>query len=180
MAGKQIKGKSATVTAQSATGYATIADVTGWYKSAFGTLYKDDYASVEIQVTEIKGSTLGLRRVRDPGEGVNYGRDNFSANYNPEVRLSFTAQTSPFTVGKTVTGGTSAAHGVISKIVLKTVNSGYLVITTITGTFQAAETITDNNLVQGSATASGAQATTNATVTQRAQFIYNSNDKPLT
>lgn len=82
-----------------------------------------------------------------------------------DTKLPFTAGTVIFTVGKTVTGGTSHATGVIKS---KTVSSGtwvlgtavgYLVLYSVSGTFRNGETITDNGTVPGSAT--GGTPTTN-------------------
>ena len=65
--------------------------------------------------------------------------------------LGYTSLSSPFTVGQTVTGGTSAATGVIADISRTT-----LTLTGVSGTFQNAETITDTG---------GGSATTNTTLT---------------
>lgn len=180
MAGKIIKYVSQTVTAGTSTGYATVGSVTGFYKKAFGTLSKSDYPSLDVQVTEILTGTnqLGLRRVRGPGEGQNYGRDSM-VSYAPEIRLSYNTLTLTFNVGATVTGGTSGATGTIVSISVATGTTGYLVISGVAGTFQAAENITDNGGIPGAAKAVGAQATVSATVSLQPQVIYNSNDKPL-
>ena len=66
--------------------------------------------------------------------------------------LAFDAQTALFAVGETVTGGTSAATGIIRKIVQDPQlvgTKGILFITGVTGTFQDNETITSPS---GSAT----------------------------
>ncbi len=80
--------------------------------------------------------------------------------------LAYTGGTGAFTVGQTVTGGTSAATGVIAAKT-GTTSAGTLTLTSLSGTFQASETITDP--ITGSATATGAQVratfTAGATVT---------------
>lgn len=80
--------------------------------------------------------------------------------------LPYTSGTGSFTVGQVVTGGSSGAHGVIAAKTGSTA-TGTLTINTVTGTFTAAETITDP--ITGSATNTGAQIratfTAGATVT---------------
>lgn len=66
--------------------------------------------------------------------------------------LRYDAETGTFTEGLTVTGGTSGATGVISQL-QDNGTTGYLVLKTITGTFQDNETITDTST--GSATTNG-------------------------
>lgn len=69
-----------------------------------------------------------------------------------------TAQTAAFTVGKTLTGQTSAATATIAKVI-NSGTTGTLWINNVTGTFQTAEIIHDNNTpTQGSATSSGTPA----------------------
>ena len=75
--------------------------------------------------------------------------------------LDFTAGTAAFTEGQTLTGGTSGATATIERVVKQSGAwgsnaAGDLVLSGITGTFSAAETITDG--ASGSATGSGAQA----------------------
>lgn len=76
-----------------------------------------------------------------------------------DTKLPFTTGTATFTVGKTVTGGTSHKTGVIKSLTLSTGSwgggtaAGYLVLHTVSGTFQSGETITDNGTVPGSAKA---------------------------
>lgn len=68
-------------------------------------------------------------------------------------RLNYDAETSPFTVGQTLTGGTSGATAVI-KQVQDNGTTGFLILGNITGgPFQNNETITDG--AGGSATADG-------------------------
>lgn len=73
--------------------------------------------------------------------------------------IDFTSATAAFAEGETLTGGTSSATATIERVVLTSgawdgTGAGYLVLSSISGTFQA-ETVTSSS---GSATASGAQA----------------------
>jgi hypothetical protein len=68
--------------------------------------------------------------------------------------FNYTAETAPFTVGKTLTGGTSSATGTIVKVI-DNGTTGTLWINNVSGTFQTAETITDDNGTPGSATSDG-------------------------
>lgn len=75
-------------------------------------------------------------------------------------RLDFTLGTAEFSEETTVTGGTSGATATIKRVVVTSgawdgSAAGFLVLSGVTGTFQAAELIT---ATPGSATASGAQA----------------------
>ncbi|WP_191126153.1 hypothetical protein [Mesorhizobium sp. B2-1-2] len=74
--------------------------------------------------------------------------------------LVFTLGTAAFTEGTVVTGGTSGATATIQRVVVQSGSwdgsaAGFLVLSGVTGTFQAAETIT---ATPGSAKADGAQA----------------------
>lgn len=76
--------------------------------------------------------------------------------------LEFNTSTSQFNDGATVTGAISGATGVIKRAVLNegswaSNGVGFLVFASVTGTFQAAETITDDGTPTGSAKAVGAQ-----------------------
>lgn len=71
-----------------------------------------------------------------------------------QYTLAYNTQTVNFTVGQTVTGGTSGATGIITSDA-DAGATGTLTIHNVTGTFQAAETITDG--AGGSAKAGGAQ-----------------------
>lgn len=73
--------------------------------------------------------------------------------------VAFTSGTAQFEEGGTLTGGTSGATATIERVITRSGNwgstaAGFLVLSGITGTFQAAETITAS---PGSATCSGAQ-----------------------
>lgn len=70
------------------------------------------------------------------------------------TKLNFKSQTVNYTVGLTVTGGTSGATGVISSQV-DAGTTGTLTLTAVTGTFLDGELVTDTG--GGSATANGSQ-----------------------
>lgn len=70
-------------------------------------------------------------------------------------KLSYAGGTAAFHTGATVTGGVSGATAVIDRIVGTTV-SGYLILKTVSGTFQSGEAITDSGTPHGSATTSAA------------------------
>lgn len=72
------------------------------------------------------------------------------------IALDYDAETAAFTVGATLTGGTSSATGTIVKVI-DNGTTGTLWLGSVTGTFQDNETITDNS--SGSATADGAPTT---------------------
>lgn len=71
-----------------------------------------------------------------------------------QYKLNYDGQTANFTVGQTVTGGTSGATGIIDAD-LDGGATGTLTLHGVTGTFQDNETITDG--AGGSATANGTQ-----------------------
>lgn len=75
--------------------------------------------------------------------------------------LNFDTGTVEFLEGETLVGGTSGATASIERVVLRSgawsgTATGYLVLSNVSGTFQAAETITDSAM--GSADATDAQA----------------------
>jgi hypothetical protein len=72
------------------------------------------------------------------------------------VALNYDAETVAFTKGATLTGGTSAATGIIAKVI-DNGTTGTLWLDSVTGTFQNNETITDS--ATGSATADGVTTT---------------------
>jgi hypothetical protein len=88
--------------------------------------------------------------------GANSGGACYYNNYiycfGTGNQLAFDAQTANFTVGQTLTGGTSGATGTISAQV-DSGATGTLTLKNITGTFQDNEIITDG--LGGSATANG-------------------------
>jgi hypothetical protein len=77
----------------------------------------------------------------------------------PKQKLSYASGSSAFTAGATVTGASSGATAIIDKAPVGTVTAGYLIVRTVTGTFQSGETLTDNHSPAGHATLSGAPAT---------------------
>lgn len=76
--------------------------------------------------------------------------------------LGFDAQTAAFTVGETLTGGTSGATAEVLSITKTSATAGVLKLGTITGTFQDNEAITDG--VTGAATVNGT-ATADSAIT---------------
>jgi len=77
------------------------------------------------------------------------GQSFYPVSTNAVYLLPFDAQTGAFTIGDTLTGGTSGATGVIAGI-YDAGSTGTLYIKSVTGTFQNNETITDTTT--GSAT----------------------------
>lgn len=69
-----------------------------------------------------------------------------------EITIPYDAETSPFTEGATLTGGTSGATGVITAVD-DDGTTGNLCVRSVLGTFLDNETITDDNGTPGSATA---------------------------
>lgn len=77
----------------------------------------------------------------------------YAISDEPVNRLNYDAETAPFTVGQTLTGGTSGATAVITQVV-DNGTTGHLILGAVTGgPFQNNETITDG--AGGSATADG-------------------------
>ena len=85
-------------------------------------------------------------------------RDNFLGYDVDLVTLGYDNQTTVYTVGKILTGGTSGAVGTIVFDTVAGVGDGTLYLVDVSGTFQNNETITDSNSTPGSALATGAQA----------------------
>jgi len=82
MAGRVIPAVRATVTAATAAGYATVSSATGlyvgarcWLSNTAGSLQD------QVEITEITGTSIGIRKIPAPGAGPNYGRSDISA-YN--------------------------------------------------------------------------------------------------
>lgn len=71
------------------------------------------------------------------------------------TRLDYDGEVTPFEVGETITGGTSAATGIVWKVVDQGSGAGYLLLTDVTGTFEDDETLTGS---VGEATADGVAA----------------------
>ncbi len=82
MAGRNIKAVHATVTAATAGGVLTVASATGLYVGARGWLtLTDGTLPVAVEITDITGTAIGVRKIPAPGQGPNYGRSDVSA-YN--------------------------------------------------------------------------------------------------
>jgi len=77
-----------------------------------------------------------------------------------DQRLNFTSGSKVFTVGKTLAGATSHAHGTVKTLVLSSGSwssgnaAGYLILSACTGTF-VVESIADNATIPGSASGQG-------------------------
>lgn len=78
---------------------------------------------------------------------------NFTSVWRQGGKLAISGTAGAFTVGETVTGGTSSATGVVYKV-----TSTEMVVHTVSGTFQTAETITGGT--------SSATATTGSALTE--------------
>ncbi|MFC1599681.1 beta strand repeat-containing protein [Patescibacteria group bacterium] len=100
--------------------------------------------------TNINGAGGGGVNLNVIGNIINDGA--ISADGQANYNLTYGTQTSPFTVGKILTGASSTATGVIIA------NSGTaltLNITSLPITFSSGEIITDDNVTPGSATTTG-------------------------
>jgi hypothetical protein len=93
-------------------------------------------------------------------ETLNQQSDLVTAERAETKTLNYDTQTGNFTVGLTVTGGTSGATGVIVSD-LDTGAAGTLTLTSVTGTFENNEAITDT--VTGAALVDGTLATSPGT-----------------
>lgn len=108
---------------------------------------------IDEQFATSGGNYLVIVNGEDPMQ-VYDGTDWYSITNEPVNRLDYDAETAPFTVGQTLTGGTSGATAIITRVVDEGAD-GYLVLGAITGgPFQDNEAITDG--AGGSATANGA------------------------
>jgi hypothetical protein len=83
------------------------------------------------------------------------GTDFYPIGSTSLYSISYNTETQPFTVGKTLTGATSAATATIVKVI-DNGTTGTLWVDNVTGTFGASEIITDDNTTPGSATTAGA------------------------
>ncbi|WP_434733762.1 hypothetical protein NL154_05690 [Rhizobium sp. YTUHZ044] len=115
-------------------------------------LTSGNWSSVQFATTGgiylVNVNASDLQRVYDGTDWWSIGAQNIN-------RLNFDAQTANFTVGATVTGGTSGATGVIQSQV-DSGTTGYLILGNITGTF------VDNEIVAGG----GGSATVNGPAVQ--------------
>lgn len=82
MAGRLIPGVHATVTAATAGGYLTVTSATGLYVGARCWL-SNTAGTVQdlVEITDISGTTVGVRKIPSPGAGPSYGRSDV-ASYN--------------------------------------------------------------------------------------------------
>lgn len=127
--------------------------IAGGGSNAFGDvegLTSGDWSAVQI-------STAGGQFLVAVN-GSDYAHYWDGADFNPIAGvalndLGFDAETAAFTVGSTLTGGTSGATATILGITKTSATAGTLRLGAITGTFQNDETITD--AATGSATANG-------------------------
>jgi hypothetical protein len=79
------------------------------------------------------------------------------------VQISYNAQTAPFIVGRTLTGGTSGATGVIRGVIPTSATAGTLKLSGVSGTFQNAEALTGSS-TGGAATASSGPTTASSVI----------------
>jgi hypothetical protein len=93
--------------------------------------------------------------------------------------LDFDAETAAFTVGQTVTGGTSGATATIYAVTKSSATAGKLKVGAITGTFQDDEAITDgatgsatSNIPSGTSSASSVTMTGKATNTLSQGWLF--------
>jgi hypothetical protein len=130
-------------------------DEIGW-QSTFGLDVATGYTGGDWVVTQFSTSggvyLIGVNGV-DPG--FIYDGEFFYPYIEGGVtRLAYDAETAPFTAEEVVTGGTSSASGTVWRVVeSETPGEGYLLLTSVTGTFQDNETI--SAVGGGSATAAG-------------------------
>lgn len=110
---------------------------------------------IDAQIGFTGGNFLAIVNGSDPMQ-VFDGSDWYPITNQPVNRLNYDAETVAFVVGGTLTGGTSGATATITRVVDNGV-TGYLLLGTITGTFQDNETITGS--LGGSATADGVSTT---------------------
>lgn len=120
------------------------ADISGFLSGAWST----------VQFATSGGVFLDLVNGTDKKLVYN-GTDFFPIGGTSLYAINYTTETAPFTTGKTLTGATSAATGIIVKVI-DNGTTGTLWLDTVTGTFSGTEVISDNNTTPGSATASGA------------------------
>ena len=109
---------------------------------------------IDEQFAATGGNFLIIVNGADPMQ-VYDGTDWYQITDQPVNRLTYNTGTVAFTVGQTVTGGTSGATAVITKVV-GTVEAGQLILGTVTGgPFQGGEALTDG--AGGAAIADGAE-----------------------
>lgn len=136
----------------------------GGGSNSFGDL--EGLASGDWSATQI--STSGgqfLVAVNGVNSAIYYDGVDWNPITDSSIEdLDFDAETAAFSIGETVTGGTSGATATIRGIVKTSATAGTLKIDGKSGTFQNDETITDGS--SGSATADGAaSAASSITIT---------------
>jgi hypothetical protein len=135
-------------------------DLIGW-GSTDGLEVSEGYTGGDWSVVQF-ATTGGIYLIGVNGQdtGFIYDGTTFYPNVPGGVyRLDYDAETTPFTVGETLTGGTSGATATILRVVPDdiTPTEGYLLLFDVTGgPFDDNETITDG--LGGSADADGVEA----------------------
>jgi len=82
MAGRITPATHATVTAATAGGYLTVSSAANLYVGARCWLSNTAGTAMDmVEITEIAGTSIGVRKIPLPGQGPNYGRSDVSA-YN--------------------------------------------------------------------------------------------------
>lgn len=135
----------------------------GGGSNTFGDL--EGFTSGDWSTTQI--STSGgqfLVGVNGTDNGLYWdGTDFFPVTSAAIDSIDFDTQTAAFTVGETITGGTSGATGVIKMIRKTSATAGTLLFDGNTGVFQNGEVITDGS--GGSATATSTRTANVSTIT---------------
>ena len=96
---------------------------------------------IDEQFATTGGNYLIIVNGSDPMQLYD-GSDWYAITDEPINRINYDTGTAAFTVGATITGGTSGATATITRVVGDT-TSGYILVGTITGTFQ------DNEIISG-------------------------------
>lgn len=82
MAGRVIPAVHATVTAATSTGFVTVTSATNLFVGARCWLSNTAGSTQDaVEITEISGTSVGVRKIPAVGQGPNYGRSDVSA-YN--------------------------------------------------------------------------------------------------
>jgi hypothetical protein len=136
-------------------------DGTNWYPITEDNIYSLNYDAETVAFTvgaTLTGGTSGVSapiiKVIDNGTTGTLWLGTLT-DATPQWTLNYDAETAAFTVGQTLTGGTSGATATIDAI--NTVGTtGTLTLSALVGSFQNNEIITD--ALTGSATANGTQS----------------------
>lgn len=161
LSGIAASGGAARTTAQSSVGTLALAVVSGnaislTYSGTFTTTPSVGDTLVIPQGSVVHGGSyknVGAYVITAATSSVIYATKLSDAGFT-DARLAYDTQTGNFTVGQVVTGGSSGATGTIVAD-LDGGSTGTLVLSGVSGTFTAAETITDP--ITGSAKATAAQ-----------------------